>query len=158
MLVRIIAVGRVRERFIRDGIEEYTKRLSRFFRVELVETKEEPCPEEFSPAHKERVLQREGEALLKALAPGPVVALDVHGRLLSSEELADYVAQLQLRGESTVQFVIGGSLGLAPAVLSRADLRLSFGRITLPHQLCRLVLFEQVYRVATILHGLPYHK
>lgn len=158
MLIRIIAVGRVREAFIRDGIAEYARRLRPFARLELIETKEEAFKEGLSAAEKARVLEREGDAILKAVGPGHLIALDIQGRMLSSEELAEHIAQLQLAGESTLQFVIGGSLGLSPQVLDRAQLRLSFSRMTFPHQLFRLILLEQVYRASTILRAVPYHK
>lgn len=158
MLIRIVAVGRVRESFIRDGIAEYTKRLMPFSKVEIIEVREESFKEGLSEVETEKVLQREGEAILKAIGSGPIIAMDVSGTPRSSEELARYIAELQLHGESTVNFVIGGSLGIAQEVRSRADLRLSFGPMTFPHQLFRLMLLEQVYRASTILRGVPYHK
>lgn len=158
MHFRIIAVGRVREPFIRDGIAEYTKRLAPYGRVEIVETREEGYKPNLSAAEENRIREREGEGLLQALSSGYVVAMDSGGKMLSSEELAEHVAELQLRSVSTIQFIIGGSLGLSPAVLDRADLRLSFGRVTYPHQLFRLILLEQLYRATTIVRGIPYHK
>lgn len=157
MQIRVVAVGRVREEFIRAGIDEYSKRLRPFAKVDIVEVREESI-RDGSEAERERVLGREGEAILRALLPGHVILTDIKGKMLSSEALADHLEQLQVGGESVVNFVIGGSLGVAEAVRNRADLRLSFGPITLPHQLFRLVLMEQIYRAFTILRGLPYHK
>lgn len=158
MQIRIVAVGRVREAFMRDGIEEYRKRLRPFAKVDIVEVREESIRDGNLDAERERVLGREGEAILRALLPGHVIVTDIAGKMLSSEELASHLESLQLSGESTVNVVIGGSLGVDQSVRRRADLLLSLGRITLPHQLFRLVLMEQLYRAFTILRGLPYHK
>ena len=158
MQIRIVAVGRVREAFLRSGIEEYRKRLGPFAKVEIVEVREEPIRDGDPAAERERVLRREGEAILKALAPGHVIVTDIAGEMFSSEELARYIERLRVGGDSSVTFVIGGSLGVSCEVRERADLLLSFGPVTLPHQLFRLVLIEQIYRAFTILNGLPYHK
>ena len=159
MHITILAIGKVREQYLRLGIEEYRKRLDRFATVTIAEVAEEQAPETLSPAEAEQVKTREGERLRKALREGQyVIALAIQGRQLSSESFAAHLAHLALDGRSEIALLIGGSLGLDPATLARADLLLSFGPLTFPHQLMRLVLVEQVYRAFTIMRGLPYHK
>jgi 23S rRNA (pseudouridine1915-N3)-methyltransferase len=159
MQIQIVAVGKLKESYLVQGIAEYTKRLGPYAKLQIVELQDEKAPESMSAAEERQVREREGERILAALRPEAyVVALAIDGKALSSEELAARLEELATYGRSQVAFVIGGSLGLAPAVLARAELRLSFGRMTLPHQLMRLVLAEQVYRAFKILRGEPYHK
>lgn len=159
MQVRVVAVGKLKEKYWQDAVSEYLKRLRVYAKVEIVEVEEERCPESLSPALAERVREREGERLIRALLPGSfVIALHLRGMEYTSEEFAGFLADLSLRGKSQLSFVIGGSLGLAPEVLSRADLQLVFSRFTFPHQLIRVVLLEQVYRAFKIMHNEPYHK
>jgi 23S rRNA (pseudouridine1915-N3)-methyltransferase len=159
MQIQIVAVGKLKEAYLVQGIAEYAKRLAPYTRLQFVEGRDEKAPETMSPAEAEQVKQREGERLLAALRPEAyVVVLAIDGELWTSEQLARSLDQLATYGRSQVAFVIGGSLGLADDVLRRADRRLSLGRLTLPHQLARLVLVEQVYRAFKIIRGEPYHK
>ena len=156
MKFRIVAVGKIKEQYLRDAIAEYVKRISRFAAVEIVEVDE--CLMKSTPSDKEieRVKLVEGQAILNKLE-GYVVAMDIDGRELSSVELSAHIVQ-EKQYFSTFTFVIGGSNGLSDEVKSRANLRCSFGRITLPHQLFRVVLVEQLYRACCIEHNVAYHK
>lgn len=157
--IQIVCVGKLKERFWVDGIAEYTKRLGPYAKVQVVEVADEKAPETMSPAEEELVKRKEGERLLAQIkGDAYVIALALDGQLWSSEELAQQLDRLGTHGQSRVAFVIGGSLGLAAEVMRRADAKLSFGRMTLPHQLMRLVLVEQVYRACKINKGEPYHK
>lgn len=159
MTIQIVAVGRLKEKYLLDGIAEYLKRLGPYAKVQIVEVPDEKAPESMSAAEELQVKQREGERILAQLRPDAhVVAMAIDGETWSSDELARQLGQLGTYGRSHAAFIIGGSLGLSDAVLKRADQRLSFGRITFPHQLMRLVLVEQVYRAFKILRGEPYHK
>ncbi len=152
MKVNIVCVGKIKEKFFVDAIAEYQKRLSRFCVLKIVEVDE---------ASKIENLQKkseiEGESLLSKCS-GVVVALDGSGKMLSSPEIADYIKKKELSGISEISFVIGGSNGLSKQVLQKADLVLSFGKVTFPHQLFRVVLTEQIYRAFSIIAGMPYHK
>ncbi|MHC2204670.1 23S rRNA (pseudouridine1915-N3)-methyltransferase [Paenibacillus sp. PvR052] len=157
--IQIITVGKLKESYLVQGIAEYVKRLGPYAKLQMVEVPDEKAPESMSAAEEAQVKQREGERILAQLrSDAHVVALAIDGRPFSSEELARHVEDLATYGRSSVAFVIGGSLGLSPEVLARADLKLSFGRMTLPHQLMRLVLVEQVYRAFKIIRREPYHK
>lgn len=159
MNITIIAVGRIREKYITDGINEFLKRLKPLAGVEIKEVPDEKAPEGLSAKEEEQIRGREGERILRMLRDGQVVtALAIKGTELSSEELARTIDEWGIRGRSDLAFVIGGSLGLAESVLARADLVLSFGKMTFPHQLMRLILLEQVYRAFKINRGEPYHK
>jgi 23S rRNA (pseudouridine1915-N3)-methyltransferase len=159
MFIQIAAVGRLKEKYLVDGIAEYAKRLRPYVKFDVLEVPDEKAPETMSAAEEAQVRDREGERLLGLIKPDAhVVALALDGELWSSEDLAAQLDKLGTYGKSHVVFVIGGSNGLAPAVLRRAQQKLSFGRMTLPHQLMRLVLVEQVYRAVKINRGEPYHK
>ncbi|WP_019537239.1 23S rRNA (pseudouridine(1915)-N(3))-methyltransferase RlmH [Paenibacillus ginsengihumi] len=159
MHIQIVAVGKLKESYLVQGIAEYTKRLGPYAKLQIIEVPDEKAPESMSAAEEQQVKQREGERLLAHIKSDAfVIALAIDGKALSSEELAAQLQNLATYGRSQVCFVIGGSLGLDAAVLRRADLKLSFGRMTLPHQLMRLVLAEQVYRAFKIMRGEPYHK
>ncbi|GMK43799.1 MULTISPECIES: 23S rRNA (pseudouridine(1915)-N(3))-methyltransferase RlmH [Paenibacillus] len=159
MHIQIASVGKLKEKYLVQGIAEYAKRLGPYVKLTLTEVPDEKAPETMSPAEEAQVREREGERLLAQLKPDAhVVALAIGGELWSSEDLADQLDKLATYGRSHVAFVIGGSTGLAPAVLQRAQQKLSFGRMTLPHQLMRLVLIEQIYRAVKINRGEPYHK
>lgn len=157
--VKVVAVGKIREKFLIEGIKEYSKRLSTYIRLEIVEIGDEPCPERLSPADEERVKGREGERILKGISPQEhVILLDLKGKELSSPGLAQYLDELALTGKSSITFVIGGSLGVSEEVRNRADFRWSFSQLTFPHPLMRLMLLEQIYRAMRISKGEPYHK
>lgn len=159
MHIQIAAVGKLKEKYLQQGIAEYAKRLGPYVKLKIAEVPDEKAPETMSPAEEALVREREGERLLAQIRPDAhVVALALDGELWSSEELAHQLDQLAVYGRSHVAFVIGGSTGLSPAVLTRAQQKLSFGRMTLPHQLMRLVLVEQIYRAVKINRREPYHK
>lgn len=150
--INIVCVGKIKERFFTDAINEYLKRISRFADLKIIEVDEAS-----KITNLEQKSKIEGEKLLQKCS-GVIVALDGGGKLLSSPEIADFMHKREVQGEGTISFVIGGSNGLSQEVLSRAELKLSFGKITFPHQLFRVVLVEQIYRALTIIEGLPYHK
>ena len=159
MNISIITIGKLKEKYLKAGIDEYLKRLSSYAKVEVIEMPDEKAPEELSSAEMEQVKQKEGEKLLSKLSPDTyVIALAIDGKMKSSEELADSLDKLATYGKSKIAFVIGGSLGLSHEVLKRADEKLSFSKMTFPHQLMRLILLEQVYRAFRINRGEPYHK
>ena len=160
MIIEIICIGKLKERYWQDAAAEYVKRLGRFARVEITELPEERLRGD-SSADEAAVIKAEGGSILARLAPGPqsyIIALDVKGKALSSEGLADRVSQLALEGKSRIVFVIGGSLGLSAEVLAAADFRLSFSAMTFPHQMMRVILLEQIYRAFKINANETYHK
>ena len=159
MKISLIAVGKLKENYLKEGVGEYTKRLTAYCNMEITEVADEAAADKLSPAEEEQVKAREGEKILSKIKENSyVIALHIHGKQLSSEELASKFEELALKGKSHLTFVIGGSLGLSEAVLKRADLKLSFSPMTFPHQLMRLILLEQVYRGFKIIKGEPYHK
>lgn len=159
MKIDICCVGKVKESAFRDMISEYSKRLSRYANLSILEVADEKTPENASETVEEGIKKKEGERLLSVIKENSfVIALAIDGKNLSSTELADKVNSLGINGISHIQFVIGGSLGLSPEVLRRADMKLSFGRMTFPHQLMRVILLEQIYRSYRIINNEPYHK
>lgn len=159
MLIQIIAVGKLKEKYLVQGIEEYAKRLNPYIKFQMIEVADEKAPDTLSEAEVSIVKEREGERILAHVKESAhVIALAIGGHLWSSEELAAELDRLGTYGASHVAFVIGGSHGLSDSVLRRAQQKLSFGRMTLPHQLMRLVLTEQIYRAVKINRGEPYHK
>lgn len=157
--IDIIAVGRVRERYLTAGIDEYLKRLQAYARVRIREGPELKVPEKITPARLKEVLTAEGQGLQRLLKPGSyTIALDREGTMLTSEELAARLAELALAGRNELAFIVGGTLGLDPVILEQADFRLSFSSFTFPHQLMRLILLEQLFRAFKIQRGEPYHK
>lgn len=159
MKIKLVTVGKLKEKYLKDGIAEYSKRISRFAAVEMIELADEKTPDRASDSENEKILNLEGNRILSKIGDREfVVVLAIEGKTLSSEEFSKQLEQASINGYSTLTFVIGGSLGLSPQVKNRANLSLSFGRLTLPHQLMRLVLVEQIYRAFTIQQGSPYHK
>lgn len=159
MNIKIIGVGKIKEKFYRAAIAEYAKRMGRYCKFEVVEVPDEKAPENLSPAQMAAVMEKEGARILAKIKEKEYVyALAIKGKERTSEDFAAELNQLVTYGNSDITFVIGGSLGLSLAVLQRANQQISFGRFTLPHQLMRVVLSEQVYRAFTIINGLPYHK
>ena len=159
MKIKIVTVGKLKEKYLKDGIAEYSKRISRFAAVEMIELADEKTPDRASDSENEKILNLEGNRILSKIGDREfVIVLAIEGKTLSSEEFSKQLEQASINGYSTLTFVIGGSLGLSPQVKNRANLSLSFGRLTLPHQLMRLVLVEQIYRAFTIQQGSPYHK
>ena len=159
MKISVIAVGKIKEKYFTDAVREYSKRLSRYCRLEILEVPDEKTPEGASQALEEQIKEREGQRILSALKEDSyVIALAIQGKRRTSPELAAHLEQLTVRGVSHLCFVIGGSLGLSEAVLARADEKLSFSDMTFPHQLMRVILLEQIYRSFRIMRGEPYHK
>ncbi|MDK1716237.1 23S rRNA (pseudouridine(1915)-N(3))-methyltransferase RlmH [Dellaglioa algida] len=159
MNIKIIGVGKLKEKYLKQGIEEYSKRLSKFCKFEIVEVNDEKAPEKLSSAEMIDVKGKEGERILSKIKDKEYVyALAILGKERTSEDFAKEIADLGTYGHSDITFVIGGSLGLSDAVLKRADTQISFGKFTLPHQLMRMILTEQVYRGFMINAGSPYHK
>lgn len=159
MNIKIICVGKLKEKYFRDAIAEYQKRLSRFAKIEIVQVPDEKAPEKFSDAEQEKVKEIEGQRILsKIKAKEYVYVTAITGKERSSEEFAHELKNLATYGHSDVAFVIGGSLGTSAAVNNRADDLMSFGKLTMPHQLMRVVLIEQIYRGFMINSGSPYHK
>lgn len=160
MILRIIAVGRLREKYWQDAAADFTRRLRSYARLEMVEVPEAHIKEAASQAEEKKAMQEEALTILDKLKrhSGPVVVLDRMGKALDSPELASCLHKMILEGKTETAFVIGGPLGLAPEILQRADLLLSFSNMTFPHQMMRIILLEQIYRSYRIMHGEPYHK
>lgn len=159
MKITLVTVGKIKESYWEAAIAEYEKRLSRYCRLEILSVADEKTPDGASAALEAQIKEREGERILAKLRPDAyVIALAIEGKMLDSAELARKLEGLGISGKSQVVFVIGGSLGLSDAVLSRADMRLSFSKMTFPHQLMRVILLEQIYRSYRIIHKEPYHK
>lgn len=159
MKITLVTVGKIKEKYLEAAIAEYSKRLSRYCRLEIVQVADEKTPDKAGETLEQQIREKEGERILSHLRDSAyVVALAIDGKQLSSEELAELVEGLGVKGESHIQFVIGGSLGLADSVLKRADYKLSFSRMTFPHQLMRVILLEQIYRSYRIISKEPYHK
>ena len=159
MNISIVTVGKLKEKYLKQGIEEYSKRLSAYAKIDIIEIPDEKAPETLSEQEMLQVKGKEGERILaKIPADAHVIALAIEGKMKSSEELADTLDKLATYGKSKIVFVIGGSLGLSKDVMKRANDTLSFSRMTFPHQLMRLILVEQVYRAFRINRGEPYHK
>lgn len=159
MLIRILCIGKLKERFYADAVAEFVKRLSRYAAVEIIELADERAPEQLSAAQREQVKAAEGKRMLARVGEGDfLVALDQRGVELSSEQLAAHMQGWMGAGKSRIAFAIGGSLGHSQEMLDRADFRLSFGKPTFSHQIFRVMLLEQVYRAFKIMNGEPYHK
>ena len=159
MKITILAVGKVKESYFRDGIAEYLKRLSKYAKMEVIEVADEKTPDNASEKEELLIKEKEGARLIKAMKEDSyTIALAIDGKKLDSVALAEKIDKLGISGVSHIQFVIGGSLGLADEVLKKADMKLSFSDMTFPHQLMRLILCEQIYRSYRIIHKAPYHK
>lgn len=160
MIVRIIVVGKLKERYWQDGASDYLQRLQPYARTEIIEVLEAKIANRISPALEEKALAREAASILEKLSKegDPLVVLDKRGREMDSQEMADFIAGHIVKGSKSITWVIGGPLGLAPSLLERADLVISFSKLTFPHQMMRLILLEQIYRSFRIIRGQPYHK
>lgn len=159
MKITILAVGKIKEAFYRDAVAEFQKRLSRYCKLEIIETADEKTPDHASEPENARIREIEGERLLKQIRPDAyVAALAIEGTMLDSVAFSEKIRLLGVGGVSHIVFVIGGSLGLSQAVLKRADGMISFSKMTFPHQLMRVILLEQIYRGFRIIHHEPYHK
>lgn len=159
MKITIVCVGKIKEVYFSDAIKEYTKRLSRYTKLEILEVADEKTPDGASPALKKQIREKEGERIAKCIKENSyVVALAIKGKKLTSEKLADFMEKRMAFGDSHLTFVIGGSLGLDERILEKADFLLSFSDMTFPHQLMRVILLEQIYRSFRIINHEPYHK
>lgn len=159
MKISIICVGKIKEKFYRDAIEEYAKRLSKYCKFEIVEVADEKIPDKASAVEEGQIKEKEASRILSKIKPDAYVCtLEIAGKQLSSTELADWMEKTAIGGRSHITFIIGGSLGLHSSVLQRSDYALSFSKMTFPHQLMRVVLSEQIYRAYRIINNEPYHK
>ena len=158
MKIKIISVGKIKEKYLIEGIKEYSKRLSRYCNLELIEVSDEKAPETLSDKDKDKVKQIEGERILSKINDEYIITLEIEGKTLSSEELANVITNITMYNSSNICFIIGGSLGLSEEVSNKANLKLSFSAMTFPHQLMKLILLEQIYRVFRINNNEPYHK
>ena len=157
--IKLVCVGRIKEKFMKDGIDEYVKRLGRYAKVEIIEVADEKTADGATDAENALVKEKEGERILSHIKDTDhVCALAIDGKMYDSEGLADHLDKRYVSGVSDIAFVIGGSLGLSDAVLKRADEKLSFSKLTFPHQLMRMIFLEQLYRTFKIQRKEPYHK
>lgn len=159
MNIRIIAVGKIKEKYIQDGIKEFSKRLSRYCSLSIIEIDDEKAPENLSQKEMEIVKAKEGRKILDKIPQNSfIISLEIKGKQISSEDLSKKIDDLMIDGINDITFIIGGSLGLSQEVSNRANYKLSFSKMTFPHQLMRLILLEQIYRAFRIMKGEPYHK
>lgn len=159
MNISVICIGKLKEKYWTQAVEEYSKRLKSYCSLDIIELKEARLPDKAGPSEEQAVKDAEGEEILKKLKDSMyVITLEVKGKQLSSEKLAEKIEQLGIAGHSHIAFIIGGSLGLSEAVSRRADFKLSFSEMTFPHQMMRVILLEQVYRSFKIIRNETYHK
>lgn len=159
MKITLITVGKIKEKYLKDAISEYSKRLSRYCKLEIIEVADEKTPDNASQIVEDGIRDKEGERILKYVKEDAfVVTLEIKGKFLTSEELADKIETLGIQGTSHIIFIIGGSIGLGNEVLKRSNYALSFSKMTFPHQLMRVILLEQIYRSYRIINHEPYHK
>ncbi len=159
MKITVITVGKIKEKYLKDAIAEYSKRLSKYCKLEIVEVADEKTPDNASEVVEESIRSKEAERILKYVKDDAyVITLEIGGKQLSSEELADKIDKLGVQGTSHIIFIIGGSIGLGKEVLEKSNYALSFSKMTFPHQLMRVILLEQVYRSYRIISNEPYHK
>ncbi len=159
MNITLITVGKIKEKFLRDAIDEYSKRLSKYCKLEIIEVSDEKTPDNASEKEELQIKEKEGIQILSKIKDNAyVIAMDLKGKTLSSEEFSSFIDNCGIQGNSNLVFVIGGSLGLSKDVLNRANYKLCFSKMTFPHQLFRVMLLEQIYRGFRIMKGEPYHK
>ncbi len=159
MKITVITVGKIKEKYLKDAIAEYSKRLSKYCKLEIVEVADEKTPDNASEVVEDAIRAKEAERILKHVKDDAfVITLEINGKQLSSEELADKIEKLGVQGTSHIIFIIGGSIGLGQEVLQKSNYALSFSKMTFPHQLMRVILLEQIYRSYRIINGEPYHK
>lgn len=157
--ITLITVGKIKEKYLKDAIAEYSKRLTRYCKLEIIEVADEKTPDQSSEAADQAIRDKEGERILKHIRDDMyVITLEIVGKMLTSEEFAKKIEMLGVQGISSIALIIGGSIGLGKEVLKRSDYALSFSKMTFPHQLMRVILLEQVYRAYRIINGEPYHK
>ena len=159
MRITVITVGKIKEKYLKDAIDEYSKRLSKYCKLEIIEVADEKTPDNASETLEDAIRSKEAERIIKYMKDDAfVITLEINGKQLSSEELADKIDKLGVQGTSHIIFIIGGSIGLGQEVLQKSNFALSFSKMTFPHQLMRVVLLEQIYRSYRIINGEPYHK
>ena len=159
MKITLITVGKIKEKYLKDAIAEYSKRLSRYCKLEIVEVADEKTPDNASDTVEDAIRDKEGERILKYIKEDVyVITLEIAGKMLTSEEMAEKIEKLGVQGTSHIIFIIGGSIGLGREILKRSDYALSFSKMTFPHQLMRVILLEQIYRSYRIINHEPYHK
>ncbi|MGN0421621.1 MAG: 23S rRNA (pseudouridine(1915)-N(3))-methyltransferase RlmH [Lachnospiraceae bacterium] len=159
MKITLITVGKIKEKYLKDAIAEYSKRLSRYCKLEIIEVTDEKTPDHASESVEDAIRSKEAERIQKYIKEDAyIITLEIGGKQLTSEELAEKIDKLGIQGVSHIIFIIGGSIGLGREVLSRSDYALSFSKMTFPHQLMRVILLEQIYRSYRIINGEPYHK
>lgn len=159
MKITLITVGKIKEKYLKDAIAEYSKRLSRYCKLEIVEVADEKTPDNASDTIEDAIRDKEGERILKYIKEDAyVITLEIAGKMLTSEEMAEKIEKLGVQGTSHIIFIIGGSIGLGREILKRSDYALSFSKMTFPHQLMRVILLEQIYRSYRIMNHEPYHK
>ena len=159
MNITLISVGKIKEKYLRDAIEEYSKRLTRYCKLEVLEVPDEKTPDNASEKEEDQIRDREGKRIMSKIRDNAfVIAMDLKGKSLSSVEFSELLDNCCTYGNSNIVFVIGGSLGISEEVLKRADYKLCFSKMTFPHQLFRVMLMEQIYRGFRISSGEPYHK
>lgn len=159
MKITLITVGKIKEKYLKDAIAEYSKRLSRYCKLEIVEVADEKTPDNASDTVEDAIRDKEGERILKYIKEDAyVITLEIAGKMLTSEEMAGKIEKLGVQGTSHIIFIIGGSIGLGREILKRSDYALSFSKMTFPHQLMRVILLEQIYRSYRIMNHEPYHK
>lgn len=159
MKITLITVGKIKEKYLKDAIAEYSKRLSKYCKLEILEVADEKTPDNASEIVEESIRQKEGERILRLIKDDAyVITLEIGGKMLDSVELSQKIENLGIQGISHIVFVIGGSIGLSKEACKRSNYALSFSKMTFPHQLMRVILLEQVYRSYRIMSGEPYHK
>lgn len=159
MKITVIAVGKIKEKFYREAVAEYEKRLSRYCKLEIIQVEDEKTPDKAGTAVEAEIKRKEAERIMKYIREDAyVVTLEIQGKMYDSEEFASEIEKLATQGNSHIQFIIGGSLGLHEEICKKADRAVSFSKMTYPHQLMRVILLEQVYRAYRIINGEPYHK
>ena len=159
MNIDLVCIGKLKEKYLKDAIAEYSKRLSKYCKLEIIEVADEKTPDNASEVVEDSIRSKEAERILKYVKDDAyVITLEIGGKQLSSEELADKIDKLGIQGTSHIIFIIGGSIGLGKEVLNKSNYALSFSKMTFPHQLMRVILLEQVYRSYRIISNEPYHK
>lgn len=159
MKITIITVGKIKEKYLKDAIAEYSKRLSKYCKLEIIEVADEKTPDNASEIVENNIRSKEAERILKHIKDDAfIITLEIDGKQLTSEEMAKKIENLGIQGNSHITFIIGGSIGLGTEVLTKSNYALSFSKMTFPHQLMRVILLEQIYRSYRIIHGEPYHK
>ncbi|MFG6327062.1 MAG: 23S rRNA (pseudouridine(1915)-N(3))-methyltransferase RlmH [Lachnospiraceae bacterium] len=159
MKITLITVGKLKEKYFTMAVEEYSKRLSRYAKLNIIELADEKTPDNASPAEEENIKRKEGERIIKSLKGDEyIITLEIEGKMFNSVELSQKINQIGISGKGHIAFIIGGSLGLSDEVSGIADFKLSFSKLTFPHQLMRVILLEQIYRSYRILMNEPYHK